>query len=236
MSLKVRCILLDDELLGLKYLKMLCEQIEEIEVVKVFDNPTVFLEEAKSLEFDVAILDINMPDIDGLSVAQLLPNKGIIFVTAYKEFALEAFEIDAIDYIAKPIKKERLQKAVQKAIRQIKPLVEVDFITINSNKGRAILYFSDILYIKTNELDSRDKDVILKNNQVIVAKNIALDKFVQALPSNKFCRINKSEIIALRIVRFFGHDSITTTLQDKSGKPLELTLGMAFKTDFLEKI
>lgn len=236
MSLKVRCVLLDDELLGLKYLKMLCEQIDDVEVVKVFDNPTVFLEEVKTLEFDIAILDINMPDIDGLSVAQLLPNKGVIFVTAYKEYALEAFEIDAIDYIAKPIKKERLQKAIQKAVRQLRPTVEVDFITVNSNKGRAILYFSDILYIKTNELDSRDKDVLLENNQVIIAKNISLDKFVQSLPANKFCRINKSEVIALRIVRFFGHDSITTTLKDINNKPLEVTLGMTFKTDFLEKI
>lgn len=236
MSLKVRCILLDDELLGLKYLKMLCEQIEDIEIVKVFDNPTTFLDEVKTLVFDVAILDINMPDIDGLSVAQLLPNKGIIFVTAYKEYALEAFEIDAIDYIAKPIKKERLQKAINKAIRQIRPIVDVDFITINSNRGRAILYFNDILYIKTNEIDSRDKDVLLENNQIIVAKNIPLDKFVQSLPLNKFCRINKSEIIALRIVRFFGYDLITTTLQANGGKPLELTLGMTFKTDFLEKI
>ncbi|MGL4584774.1 MAG: LytR/AlgR family response regulator transcription factor [Flavobacterium sp.] len=233
---KLKCVLLDDEMLGLKYLKMLCEQIEEVEIVKIYDNPTLFLEELPLLEFDVAILDINMPGMDGLSVAQLLVNKGVIFVTAYKEYALEAFEIEAIDYIAKPIKKERLHKAILKAMRQFKPVDDVSFITINSNKGKALLHFSDILYIKTNEIDSRDKDVYLENNQVVLAKNMSLDKLVSVLPNSKFCRINKGELIALRIVRFFSHDEITTTLKTVEGKPLELTLGMTYKTDFLEKI
>ncbi|MGG5577687.1 LytR/AlgR family response regulator transcription factor [Myroides sp. C15-4] len=236
MSSKLKCILLDDELLGLKYVKMLCEQIAEIEVVKVFDDPVAFLEEASTLDFDVAILDINMPGMDGLSVAQLLVNKGVIFITAYKEFALDAFEVDAIDYIAKPIKKERLQRAVQKAMRQLKPVELNVSLTINSNKGKAILQFEDILYIKTCESDGRDKEIFLEGGQQLIAKNISLDKLVEVLPATKFCRINKREIIALKIVRFFGHDLITTQLLTEQGKPLELTLGVTFKTDFLDKI
>ncbi len=236
MSLKLKCILLDDELLGLKYLKMLCEQIDEIEVVKVFDNPTTFLEERNQLEFDLAILDINMPGIDGMGVAQLLENKGVIFVTAYKEFALEAFEVDAIDYIAKPIKKERLQRAIQKALRQRRQQEVPATITINSNKGKAVLQFGDIVYIKTSDFDSRDKDILLENGEMLIAKNISLDKLVELLPDTKFCRINKKEIIALKIVRFFGHDLITTQLTTEQGKPLELTLGVTFKTDFLDKV
>ncbi|MDM1408986.1 response regulator transcription factor [Myroides sp. DF42-4-2] len=236
MNSKLKCILLDDELLGLKYLKMLCEQIAEIEVVKVFDDPVSFVEEAPTLDFDVAILDINMPGMDGLSVAQLLTNKGVIFVTAYKEYALEAFEVDAIDYIAKPIKKERLQRAVQKAMRQLKPVELNASLTINSNKGKAILQFEDILYIKTCESDGRDKEIFLEGDQQLIAKNISLDKLVEVLPAAKFCRINKREIIALKIVRFFGHDLITTQLLTEQGKPLELTLGVTFKTDFLDKI
>ncbi|WP_010250085.1 LytR/AlgR family response regulator transcription factor [Myroides injenensis] len=236
MNLKVKCILLDDELLGLRYLQMLCEQIPEIVVVKVFNDPTVFIEESSQLDYDVAILDINMPSLDGLSVAQLIGDKGVIFVTAYKEYALEAFEIDAIDYIAKPIKKERLQKAAQKALRLLKPTESNDFITINSNKGKAILHFSDILYISTNEDDSRDKNIILENNQILIAKNMSLDKFVEVLPSSRFCRINKREIIALRIVKFFSHDQITTSIKMSDGKALELTIGATFKMEFLDRI
>lgn len=110
MKTTIKCILLDDELLGLRYLKMLCEQIPEIEVVKSFDNPEKLLKEAADLDFDLCILDIEMPGINGLSVANLLNDKPVIFTTAYKDFAVEAFELDAIDYITKPVKKERLQK------------------------------------------------------------------------------------------------------------------------------
>lgn len=236
MSLKLKCILLDDELLGLKYLKMLCEQIDELEIVKTFNNPATFLEERNQLEFDVAILDINMPGIDGLGVAQLLENKRVIFVTAYKEFALDAFEVDAVDYITKPIKKERLQRAIQKALKQLRRQDIPTTITINSNKGKAVLQFEDIVYIKTNDFDSRDKDVFLEDGEILIAKNISLDKLIEVLPSAKFCRINKREIIALRIVRFFGHDLITTQLTTEQGKSLELTLGITFKTDFLDKM
>jgi len=130
-------LLLDDELPGLKYLKMLCEQIPELEVVKAFNSPETFLMELSSLEFDLCILDIEMPGMDGLSIANLLGDKPVIFTTAYKEYAAEAFDLNAIDYIRKPVTRERLQTAVNKAlyrIRQSNPAR--NFIQINTNKGK----------------------------------------------------------------------------------------------------
>ena len=83
MSSILKCILVDDEILGLKYLKMLCEQIDDIEVVKAFVDPELFINELDNLEFDFCILDIEMPKINGLQVANLLQNKlsSIIFDT-----------------------------------------------------------------------------------------------------------------------------------------------------------
>ena len=92
MSSILKCILLDDEILGLKYLKMLCEQIDDIEVVKAFVDPELFINELDNLEFDFCILDIEMPKINGLQVANLLQNKPFIFATAYKEYATDAFD------------------------------------------------------------------------------------------------------------------------------------------------
>ena len=105
MNTKLRCLLLDDELPGLTYLKMLCEQLPELEVVKAFNSPDIFLKEVPNLDFDLCILDIEMPAMNGLHVANLLQGKPVIFVTAYKEFAAEAFDLDAIDYVRKPVKK-----------------------------------------------------------------------------------------------------------------------------------
>ena len=109
-------MLLDDELPSLTYLKMLCEQIPELEVIRVFNNASLFLREISGLEFDLCILDIEMPGIDGLQIAKLLKGRPLIFTTGYSEYAAEAFDLDAVDYVRKPIKLDRLQLAVQKAV------------------------------------------------------------------------------------------------------------------------
>ncbi|HBI01918.1 MAG TPA: response regulator [Flavobacterium sp.] len=236
MNTKLKCLLLDDELPGLTYLKMLCEQIPELEVVKAFNNPDVFLSEIPELDFDLCILDIEMPMISGIEVANLLQGKLIIFATAYKEFALDAFELDAVDYLQKPIKKERLQMAVQKALKRIQQEIPTKkFTQLQADKGKILLYFDKINYVKTASIDSRDKEVLLNDGSTVILKNISFEKLLELLPTSDFCRINKHEIIKLSIVQFFSADLITTncTLREKN---LVLTLGNSFKKDFLSKL
>lgn len=235
MNTKIKCLLLDDELPGLTYLKMLCEQIPELEIVKVFNNPEKLLAEAPNLDFDLCILDIEMPDLNGMAVANLLENKYIIFTTAYKEFAVEAFEIDAVDYITKPVKKERLEKAVAKVLKRIEKQEQKQFISINTNKGKSVLFFDHLLYIKASDTDSRDKVAFLKDGSTLVLKNISYEKLQEKLSKVRFCRINKKEIIAVSIVNFFTHDEITTNVMLPNGKPLVLSLGLSFKDDFLTR-
>jgi len=115
LNTKLKCLLLDDELTGLSYLKMLCEQIPELEVVKAFNSPLKFFTELPKLDFDLCILDIEMPEMNGLQVANLLNGRPVIFTTAYKEYAADAFDLNAVDYVRKPLTKERLEKAVKKA-------------------------------------------------------------------------------------------------------------------------
>jgi len=110
LTTKLKCLLLDDELPALSYLKLLCEELPDVEVVKVFNDGSKFLEAIKTLDFNVCILDIQMPQYTGLEIAQHLHNKHIIFTTAYKEFAAEAFDLNAIDYLRKPLQKERFKK------------------------------------------------------------------------------------------------------------------------------
>ena len=114
----IKCVILDDELLAISYLKLLCNELD-VEVVKAFNNPKVFLQEIDNIDCDLCILDIEMPGLNGLQVAELIKGKKIIFTTAYKEYAAEAFDLDVIDYVRKPIKKERLQQALEKAEKQV---------------------------------------------------------------------------------------------------------------------
>src|ERR1035437_7653033 len=97
---------------------MLFEQIPELEVIKAFNRTDLFLSEMDSLSFDLCILDIEMPLNNGLEIAKLLPSKLIIFTTAHKEYAAEAFDLNAIDYLRKPIQLERLQIAIAKAMKR----------------------------------------------------------------------------------------------------------------------
>jgi DNA-binding LytR/AlgR family response regulator len=232
-------LLLDDELPGLTYLKMLCEQIPDLEVVKAFNNPLVFIKEVSALDFDFCILDIEMPEMSGLQIANLLNGKPIIFATAYKDYAAEAFDLNAIDYIRKPITIDRLKQAVDKAKKHFGSSTEINqktFIQLNTNKGKAILFFDKIAYIKTSENDSRDKVTQLFDGEEFVLKNITFDKLIEFLPPSVFCRINKKEIISIKAVQVFSFDEITTNLMNKQGKYLKLSLNENYRNEFLQKV
>ncbi|MEP7094993.1 MAG: response regulator transcription factor [Flavobacterium sp.] len=237
MNTKLKCLLLDDELPGLTYLKMLCEQIPEVEIIKTFNNPEKFLAEIPDLDFDLLISDIEMPGIDGLHLAEMLQDKLIIFCTAYKEYAAEAFNIDAVDYITKPVKLERLQKAISKAYERFnKPETTKKFIQLNTDKGKTLLYFNQIQYIKTAISDSRDKTVLLTDGSFLNLKNVKFDTLLKELPEADFCRINKKEIVAVKAIKFFNHNEIVLHNLDKNGKNAAMILSETYRADFLAKV
>lgn len=238
MNTKLKCLLLDDELPGLTYLRMLCEQIPGLEVVKAFNDPIKLMQASTDLDFDLCILDIEMPGLNGLEVAQLLKGKPVIFITAYKEFAAEAFDLDAVDYIRKPIQKDRLEKAITKAERLIeKGKAEKQFMQLNTNKGKALIAFDQLLLITSAEKDKRDKLAYLENGHQITLKNISFEQLLAMLPEDNFCRISKKDIIALKAVRFFTHQEITTlVLPENEEKELVLTIGDNFRKDFMDKV
>ncbi len=236
MSTKLKCLLLDDELPALSYIKAMCEQIEHVEVIKAFNDPKKFLKAIPELDFDVCILDVQMPGINGLEVGRHLDGKFIIFTTAHKEFAAEAFDINAIDYIRKPIQKERFEKAMNKAFAalELKNRETKNHAIWNTDKGKAILNFKDILYITSSDTDSRDKLVYLQNGNKTTIKNTSFEQIMAVLPVAKFCRINKKDLIALKIVKHFTSEEITTDLNIKPA--VKLILSDVYRDEFRLKI
>jgi len=230
----IKCVILDDELLAISYLKLLCEQIENVEVVKAFNDPKIFLNEIDNLDCNLCILDIEMPGMTGLQVVERISgSKKIIFTTAYKEYAAEAFDLNVVDYVRKPIKKERLIQAFEKA----KELVDVphkkDFIEWNTNIGRTVIFTEQITYIKTSEIDSRDKDIILNDGTTIVLKNLTFKNLLEMLPPKDFAQVNKKEIIALSSIKAFSTNEIITTVQIENNS-LKLQIGEAYKHSLME--
>lgn len=237
MNSKIKCLLLDDELPGLTYLKMLCEQIPELEIIKAFNNPSTFLKELPNLEFDLCIMDIEMPDMNGLQVANLLNGKPVIFTTAYKEYAAEAYDLDAIDYVRKPVKMERLQQAISKAkSKLLTTKEEKEFVQLNTSKGKTLIFFDQLCYLKVSEVDSRDKIVRFFDGAEMTLKNISFDKLLSILPEKHFVRVNKQEIIALKAIQVFSFDEIVTNISLPSGQHLKLLLSETYRNEFLQKV
>ncbi|WP_334124592.1 response regulator transcription factor [Empedobacter brevis] len=238
MSFTLKCILIDDEILGLKYLKMLCEQMDDIEVVKAYVDPELFINEFENLTFDFCILDIEMPKINGLQIANLLKEKPFIFSTAYKEYAVDAFDLDATDYIQKPIKKERLQQAIDKVKKRLQNSfpIQNNFVQLNSDKGKILLHFNQILYITTSTVESRDKVVYYQDLSFLILKNITLDTLSELLPEKDFVRINKREIINFHHIKYFHSDTITLDILSKENKEINLALSEVYKANFINQI
>jgi DNA-binding LytR/AlgR family response regulator len=232
----IKCVILDDELLAISYLKLLCEQIDNVEVVKAFNDPRIFLSEIEKIDCNVCILDIEMPGMNGLQVAELISgSKKIIFTTAYKEYAAEAFDLNVVDYVRKPIKKERLTQAFEKAAELLQTPQKKDIIEWNTNIGKTIIFTDQIAYIKTSEIDSRDKDIILNDGTNIVLKNLNFKNLLEMLPSKDFAQVNKKEIIALSSIKVFSTNEIITTISTENETFLKLHIGESYKNSLMER-
>lgn len=114
----MKAILIDDEYYALKGLEMELLEVGDIDVIGMYEDESIALKEVEKLKPDLVFLDINMPEIKGTSlfnqIKKVCPLTEIIFVTAYNEYAVEAFELNAFDYIVKPIRKERLEKTIER--------------------------------------------------------------------------------------------------------------------------
>lgn len=221
---------MDDELPGLTYLRMLCEQLEFVEVERCFDNPAQFLKEHNRLEYDVCLLDVNMPGLSGIEVAQLLREKPVIFISAHPEYAIQAFDLDAVDFIKKPVTRERLEKALLKVRNNLSRSGAKAYFTWNTHMGKSTVYVDEILYVTTSDVDSRDKTAHLDGQHTLTLKNITIEKLLELLPKKDFARINKSDIVQRKAIQAYTADDVM--LKNLQRSPIKLPLGDSYKKDF----
>lgn len=239
MNIRLRCLLLDDELTGLAYLRMLCEQIPELEIVKAFNNPEVLIRELPQLEFDLCIMDIEMPQLSGVEIVPLLGGKPVIFVTAHKEYAADAFDLDVVDFVQKPIHSGRLHKAVDKVMtRNSLPAVHkgIKLLELYTDKGLSHIDTNQILYLRASSVDSRDKEMYMKNGMRLLLKNISYQKLEGLLSKEYFCRINKREIINIEIVEHITGTQIVSNIETDKDEPLVFSLTDIYRNSFYERI
>jgi two-component system, LytTR family, response regulator len=206
----INCIAIDDEPLALEILKGYISKFNQLHLVQVFDDGIAGQSFLQANKVDLLFIDINMPDITGLELVQSLdPRPMIIFTTAHQKFAIDGFELDAVDYLLKPIAFERFEKAVQKAIDyftyKIKPVTIPDSLFVYSEYRMVKIPLLNIEYIESLE----DYIKIHVRNEKPILTLLTMKKVMEKLPAAQFRRIHRSYIVATDKVKSILNRKVT---------------------------
>lgn len=200
----LRCVAIDDEPLALELLKTYAARIPALKLSETFEDAISGVEYLKQSNVDLLFLDINMPDISGIELAKSLVNKPlIIFTTAYKQFAYEGFQLEAVDYLLKPIDFETFTKAIDKSIAYKRflerpaDIQEEAFIYVHSEYRLIKILLAEIEYIESME----DYVKIHHGKDKPTITLMTLKKLIQMLPEGQFIRIHRSYIINTNTIK-----------------------------------
>ncbi len=229
---KYKCIIIDDEPIAIKVIQEHLEKFENIEVLNGFTKAIDAIEILNTENIDLLFLDINMPGISGIEFLKSLSNPPkVIFTTAYRNFAVDAFELDAIDYLVKPISFERFLKAINKFLSHAKPKQESgnksngqkDYIVLKADKKNYKIKFSEILFIESLDnyikVHTTDFSIICYESLTAIEKELSED----------FIRIHRSYIINLTKIDVF------TSSYVEIGER-KFTIGRNYKEDVAKRL
>ena len=230
---KIKCLIVDDEPPAQTILKKYIAQVDSLELSGICASAVEAISFLQKKPVDLLFLDIQMPGLLGTKLIRTLNNPPkVIFTTAYRKFAIEGFELNAVDYLLKPISFERFLMGVNKVLQLNLSLTNGNIQGTDSNTetGHPFLYlrsdrkmvkvlFNDILYIES----LKDYLKIVTTNKTIITRQ-SISSLEEMLPKNAFLRIHRSYIVAIsRIDSFYG-DTVEISKN-------ELPIGRLFKHD-----
>lgn len=223
------CVIIDDEPHAIDVLKRYVEQSEVLQLLGTFRNPAKALPFVQQEKPDLIFLDINMPGMTGLQFMQSLPRKPlVIFTTAYSDYGAESYEWDAVDYLLKPILRERFMKAVNKAIgisgRELVVPPKESTVLLKSGGQVYPVRLADVLYITK---DSNYLEVHTTERKILV--RATMNDVFSIFPEALFCRIHKSHAVALRHIRMADAHEV------EIGK-VKLPLGATYRDEFMKRL
>jgi len=232
--MSISCIIVDDEYLAIKVLEEYASALPDLNVLKTFTDSRSALAFVQQQPVDLVLLDIQMPYVTGFDLVKQLPDKTmVIFTTARHDYAVQAYELDVLDYLVKPIARERFEKALQKAteyvqyrsLQQEQQTAPKNFLMIKSDYRIIKLLFEEIEYIEG--LSEYVKIYTRDRSYTTLA---ALKALETELPAGQFVRIHKSYIVAMPFIQHFNSRSV----QLLNGK--DLPVGRLYKEPFMQKM
>lgn len=226
--MKLNCIIVDDEPLSQDIIEDFVKACPELSLLAVCNDALEAGEVIKRDKIDLLFLDINMPKLTGIGFVKSLKEPPLfILVTAYPKYAIEGFEIDAVDYLLKPVSFERFRVAVNRAVERYLSKEEpevVKHIMVRANKKNYRINFDEILF-----LEAQGDYVRFVTNKKSLMVHGTLKEFTSEIPDHLFIRIHKSYVISMSKVEY------TEGNQVKIGD-LKLPVSLSYKDEFLEKM
>ncbi|MGQ1786587.1 MULTISPECIES: LytR/AlgR family response regulator transcription factor [unclassified Saccharicrinis] len=209
----ITCIAVDDEPFALKIIEDFCRQIPWLNLLKTFNNPVEAFSYLQTHQPDVAFLDIKMPDISGIQLAEQLQELPfVIFTTAFSQYAVKSYNLDAIDYLLKPFDFNRFFKAVLKAQKHMSLNVSASakntisddtYLQVKIEYKNVKIKIADILY-----LESMDNYVKIFTSGKYYMPHQNLKSIHKQLPQNLFLRVHKSYIVSKQHISRYTHKEI----------------------------
>lgn len=230
--MKLKCVIVDDEPLAIEVIESHIEKLDDVEVVAKCNNALSAFEVVQKQQVDVLFLDIQMPKLTGIDFLKSLQNPPkVIFTTAYRDYAIESYELNAVDYLLKPISFDRFLKAIGKVystnkLPEATPTVEInsqndDFIYLKADKKMVKVMLNDLLYI-----ESLKDYVRIKTPTKAVVTHQKISYLQEKLPESDFIRVHRSYIVSLSKV-----DSYSATMVEVAGH--EIPIGRNYKNQVL---
>ncbi len=230
---KIRCLIIDDEPPAQVVLKKYISQVASLELAGCCNNAVEAISFLQSQPVDLLFLDIQMPGLLGTKFMRTLHNPPrVIFTTAYRKFAVEGFELNAVDYLLKPISFDRFLMGVNKILqlnlqaingslhgKESTPEQDHPFLYLRADRKMVKILFDDILFIES----LKDYIKIVTVNKTIISRH-SISSLEEMLPKNAFLRIHRSYIVAINRIDSFNGETIDIAKN-------ELPIGRLFKHD-----
>jgi DNA-binding LytR/AlgR family response regulator len=234
----LKCMIIDDEELAVKVIENHISKITQLEVAGIYYNAMDAFSAIQQNKVDLLFLDIQMPKMTGLSLLQMLPSRPhVILTTAHREFALDGFNLDVVDYLLKPVSFDRFLKAVGKVFRLEKalppsanlqvttaPIEEPPFFYIKSDRRFIKVMVDEVIYIES-----------LRNHVKVVTNNgnfitlLSISQMEEKLSPQHFLRIHRSFIVPISRIKQFSQTQVT--VMDN-----ELPIGSLYRTQVLKRL